>query len=334
MVLHGPEHFLHAERTAELREALEAAHGAVDVLQFDGKTAEPATVLDECRSLGLIAAHKLVIVDDADQFVKETSRAMVERYAQHPEPGATLLLRTAIWRKGKLDGLIEAVGVLKPCDYIDRDRLAIWARARASKRYLAEVSREIAEVLVARVGESMGRVDTELQKLALAARSATNPPIPQEEPVTITEELVNQMVPLSREESAWAIQETLLSGDPELGIRQARELIEVSREPAVLVTFAMTDLARKTHAAAHALRAGGNPFALAGKLKIWGPSKDAVLDAARRIDPAKLHRLLATCIDTDRRQKSGYGDPARSVERLIVQFADVFGPGPRSPRGA
>ena len=51
------------------RKAVENAGNEVQVMRFDGVTAQPADVLDECRSLALLAPYKIVIVDDADQFI-------------------------------------------------------------------------------------------------------------------------------------------------------------------------------------------------------------------------------------------------------------------------
>ena len=45
-----------------LRGALEAEHGEVDTIQFDGQKASLADVLDELRSLALLQRHKLVVV--------------------------------------------------------------------------------------------------------------------------------------------------------------------------------------------------------------------------------------------------------------------------------
>ena len=98
VVLIGKELFLRSQYTSMLRSALEQAHGEIETFQFGGD-ADSAAVLDECRSFGLMAGHKLVIVDDADQFVRAETRPMIERYAQNPSEQATLVLRSAKWNK-------------------------------------------------------------------------------------------------------------------------------------------------------------------------------------------------------------------------------------------
>ncbi len=310
-VLHGPEVFLRQLRTQQLRDALSAAHGEIQTFYFDGQSARPADVLDECRSFGLMATHKLVIVDAADQFVKDTSRPLVERYAESPTDSATLLLRSDKWNKGKLDAMIEKVGAVIACEPLREDQASAWAVDRCAKRHDATISREAADLLVERLGSDLGRIDTELEKLATAAGPGA----------AITPALVAQFVGRSREDEVWGIQSTLLGGNAREILAHLRDVVEVSRQPPVLISFAFMELARKLHGASAAMRGGANPFALRGPLKLWGAMAEAIPAAARSVDPADAAALYARCVEADRRQKTGAGDPARTLETTGVRFA-------------
>jgi DNA polymerase-3 subunit delta len=313
VLLIGADSFIAGEHTAVLKEKLLAKHGEMDVLAFDGQNANLADVLDECRSFGLMQQHKMVVVDNADQFVKEEKRSLVERYAQDPSEGATLVLRATKWHKGKLDEMIEAVGTIVTCDEVDEPTAVNWAVKRAEKRHSAKLDLKAAQALVERVGTELGRIDCELAKLAVAG----------DKPGVITTELVAQFVGRSREEEVWGIQSTLVCGDAAQAVAHVRDLIEVSRQPTIMIFWAMTDLARKLHGAARGVRAGVNPFALAGTLKLWGPSKDIILRAAGRIDPNAAAELFDACVKADVRQKTGLGEPERSAEILAMKFAEV-----------
>jgi DNA polymerase III delta subunit len=133
VLLHGANTFLAAEYTTQLKDKLQAAHGALDVLHFDGKEHKLADVLDECRSFGLMQQHKMVVVDSAEELVKEDNRPLVERYAEQPTEGATLVLRATKWYKGKLDDKIAAVGIMVECGDIGEAMARTWAIRRALK---------------------------------------------------------------------------------------------------------------------------------------------------------------------------------------------------------
>jgi len=311
VLLHGPDAFLRAEHTAALVRALEATHGAVDVLHFDGNS-PAADVLDECRSFGLMAAHKAVVVDDADQLIKESTRPLFERYAGEPSEGATLILRASRWYKGKLDTLIEQHGAIVKCDAPDETQAAAWAIKRCAKRHNGVLQKDAAALLVERVGADLGRLDSELGKLSAAAGQS-----PCGDAVPIDRALVAEFVGVSREESAFAIQDALAHQDPEAALTNLRDAIERSRESPVLVSWACMDVARKLHALA---AAGREAPSVARTLKIWPMDRQqTLLRQAGRLGTARTLAMLEAAVAADHAQKSGLGrDPMRTLERLAV----------------
>ncbi|TVQ61992.1 MAG: DNA polymerase III subunit delta [Phycisphaerales bacterium] len=312
VVLHGPDAFLRAEHSAALVRVLEQSHGAVDVLHFAGGSSEAADVLDECRSFGLMATHKVVMVDDADQLIKEESRERFERYAAKPSEGATLVLRSSRWHKGKLDGLIEAVGVLVKCEAPGEAQAVAWAIKRCAKRHGGVLTREAAELLVERVGVDLGRLHSELGKLAAAAGLS-----PCGDAVPIDRALVAEFVGVSREESAFAIQDAVARRSAPEALTNLRDAVERSRESPVLVSWACMDVARKLHALACA---GRGATELAQAMRIWPADRQrALVQQAGRLGPAKTLAMLEAAVAGDHAQKSGLGrDPMRTLERLAV----------------
>lgn len=314
-VLHGPDEYLRTLRTDSLREAMVAAHGEVEVLRFDGVSASVADVLDECRSMGLMQQQKLVIVDEADQFVKEDARPLIERYAQAPAEQATLVLRSSRWNKGKLDTLIEAVGAIIKCDPLTQPKAIGWAIARARKRHEVDLDERAAELLVLRVGTMLGRLDSEVQKLAVAAKAAGK--------AAVDLDLVEQMVEPTAEEQAWKVQDRVLAGDPEEAVAIIRTALGPWRCDPVPVSWALVDLARKLHAAAALAEAGARPWDIGKELKLWGPTKDPILDLAARAGRNRCAALFDEAIATDRALKSGAPDEQRALENLAIRFASL-----------
>ena len=310
-----------------LREKLVEKLGEIETVAFDGATAKVADVLDECRSFGLMQTHKLVVVDNAEQLVKGENRPVVERYAQAPCDQATLVLRAGgKWSKGKLDAMIEAVGEIKECGDVDPGVAHAWAIKRATKRHHAQLAPDAADLLIERVGPDLGRLDSELGKLAAAAAG-------KDGTADITRALVVELVGKTREEEAWDLQSTLLAGSTEAALRQLGVVLGVSRQPPQLVGFAYLDLARKLHGAAVGARRGENSWKLAQVLKLWGPSKDAILDAGKRLDPKGTARLLADAVESDWRQKTGQADPERALEMLTIKITGLTDGGrSRTPR--
>lgn len=310
-VFFGKDAFLRADYTRLLREKLEAAHGEVETVHFDGSRDALADVLDECRSFGLMQQHKLVVLEGADLLVKGETRPLLERYVAHAPEGATLVLRCDTWHAGNVDKQIAATGgeVCK-CEGMDPMAAAAWAVSRAKEFHGAELERDAAQLLADRVGDT-GRIDSELAKLALNAEKGR-----------ITRAMVSAAVGATREEEVWSIQEMILSAGPEELLTRLRAILENTKQDQSVVTmWACMDLCRKLHIASRALREGQSPQAVAGTLKLWGPSRDMLLGAAKRMQPAAAARLLSLAVDTDRKSKSGLGQTDRLLERLTLQIA-------------
>lgn len=335
MIVAGPERFLHLEHTREIREALRAAHGDVDVVTFAGGSSRVADILDECRSMGLMVTHKLVIVDEADELLKikgegdddeaapaaaggtRTARELLEAYCAAPESAATLLLRAAVWRKGKLDAAVEkAGGRFIECPELTDLAAMKWAAGRAG-HYGVTLGPDAATALVQTLGTDLGRLDSELGKLALvlAARG--------QDRGAISAALVHELVGESREDEVWTLQSGLLSGDASAALKNLHSALEVARHNPVLVGIAYIDLCRKLDGLARGLAAGENERALMGRLKIWNGA-DRLIPAARTLRPAGTARLFKAAVEADVKQKTGQGDPVRLLEGLTVEVCSAL----------
>ncbi|MFG0247053.1 MAG: DNA polymerase III subunit delta [Phycisphaerales bacterium JB052] len=316
VVLAGKELFLRGQYTSMLRSALESAHGEIETFKFEGESVEIASVLDECRSFGLMSSHKLVIVDDADKFVNEHTRPMLARYADDPSEQATLLLRANTWRPGNLDKSIAKCGVVVKCDQIDPGMAIKWTQARAQRAYQSSIGPREASLLVERLGADLGKIDAELGKLATAAGQTEGKPNP------ISEGLILEMVALTREEdSPWVIQEPLLSGDPEYTLQRLRIVLENSgKGQHVPVSYACIDLARKIVGVCEGAASGQNLNTVAKDLKLWGPGRDAIMRLSKRVSPQRARELLDASVRADMSIKRS-ADPVRTLEVLALRFA-------------
>lgn len=338
-VLHGDERFLILDLTRVLANALKAKHGEVDTRVFNGASASPAEILDECRSMGLMMQHKLIIVDEADALLKnadddddapskapargigqKSARELMESYAASPENGATLVLRAGTWRKGKLDAVIErSGGVIIECESLSDADAARWAIDRAKAIHDVTLEPAAAQRLIDALGPELARLDSELAKLSLALAAGAE----GKNGTSITPQLVASMVGESREEEVWGLQRSLLSGDTARALTDLQHALDISRHNPVLVGIAYLDLCRKLDGVTRGMAAKENPFALKGRLKIWN-GFDELVGAAKNLRPAQTAALFQAAVSADVRMKTGQGDQVRILETLTVQIASAL----------
>jgi len=321
VVLHGKDAFLRLERGRQLEAALQERFGGVDRMDLDGTNAALADVLDNLRTPGLFAGHKLVVLENAEAFMgAEDRRRAMERYAENPCAEATLLMRCASgWRPGNFDKLVAKVGAVIKCDSPTPMEAVKWCAARSLRRHQAEMEPAAAELLVEKLGPDLGRLDAELGKLAAAAAR------PGAGTTKVTRAIVQEFTGLSREEQAWEIQGPVLEGKADAALIKLDELLRVSRVPEVMIGWSLVDLARKVHDASCLLSQGESEGAVAKALKLWGPASSSVVRAGRRIKPAAAARLFRMAVETDRATKNGTApEPARAFEGLMVQLAEAL----------
>jgi DNA polymerase-3 subunit delta len=321
VVLHGKDAFLRLERGRQLESSLQERFGGVDRMDLDGTNAALADVLDNLRTPGLFAGHKLVVLENAEAFMgAEDRRRAMERYAENPCVEATLLMRCASgWRPGNFDKLVAKVGAVIKCDSPTPMEAVKWCAARSLRRHQAEMEPAAAELLVEKLGPDLGRLDAELGKLAAAAAR------PGAGTTRVTRAIVQEFTGLSREEQAWEIQGPVLEGKADAALIKLDELLRVSRVPEVMIGWSLVDLARKVHDASCLLSQGESEGAVAKALKLWGPASSSVVRAGRRIKPAAAARLFRMAVETDRATKNGTApEPARAFEGLMVQLAEAL----------
>jgi DNA polymerase-3 subunit delta len=320
LVLHGPEQMVMAEHMDTLKAAITKAHGEFETFRFDGKSATLADVFDELRGYSLMSTYKLVIVDEAEPFVK-AHRAALERYAESVVDHATLVLRTPAWNKGNLDKAIAKVGAVIKCEPPKPPEAARWLVERAMSHHESELKPNAASALVERVGPHLMLLDAELGKLAVMADpgSADNRSV-------IDLKLVEQAVGQSSDAKAWVMQEPLLSGmargSAKAPLEMIRELIDLAGHDPVPVMWAAMDLCRKLSVAWAMKAAGQSDQAIGKAMRLWGGQVRPFMDVVRKLDAASATRLLQASLRADARTKSGLGDARRNLEALCVALAD------------
>ncbi len=322
VIIKGPDAFLRQHYLERLSEALAKATGLdLNTIRFDGETAELADVLDECRSPGLLPVHKLVVVDNAAKFVRESTRSALEKYADVPDDRATLVLRTENWRPGRLDKAVEKVGKVMSCDAVGPQQAAQWATGRAKGFHRVMLKADAAQLLVDSVGVDLARRYVVLATLPTEAEARGG-----ELPAT-GRELVRTHVRATREaETPWPLQDEILSGDP----ARALAYIELwmgnaPRDQAVPAMWACVDLTRVLATAARMASTGTPEGAIAKKLKLWPAHRGgAGVRAARTLGPQQAARLHQRACEADAAIKRG-AHSRRTLETLCVEIASGLG---------
>lgn len=162
-VLSGTDELLRRQNRQSLVHRL-LGDEAAGLASFDAES-ELADVMDELRTVPLLASRRVVLVDPADDLVSSHADALA-KYLADPTPTATLLLAVDGWKSsGELGGLVAKLGEVISCNS-DASRLIQRITAAANERGKT-ISPAAARNLAAIVGNELALVESEVEKLSL-----------------------------------------------------------------------------------------------------------------------------------------------------------------------
>jgi len=301
----GSDAFVQLQKLKEILAQLPADAQRVDA---DGERAELSEVLDELRSFAMFGSGKLVVLRNADAFITRF-REQLEDYVAKPSDSATLILRLeSLPSNQRIYKAIAKVGVIEKCD--PPKDLAQWAIQHAKAAHGVGLAPDAARLLVDLVGQELGRIDTELAKLALATNGKTIQP-----------DDVAGGVAFQRERQMWDMTNELACGRTAEALRRWRQLIQMDSSTEFRAVTWLGMWLENVRKAIAMKKKGMQTFAIAQQLRIWpkdiqGPFFQTA-DALGERGAARATDLLA---DIDLRSKSGIGDAASNVERFILEI--------------
>lgn len=346
-VLYGDEPLLARDSLAEIDGRVLAGEDAeFSRISFSGdKGTNPQlewrTVVDELSTSALFGGgQRLVIIDNADDFVSR-SREQLENYAAKPSNSGVLVLIVRTWPSNtKLYKAIAASGLPIECKTPAEDQLPRWLMQRAEKKHQAKLTADAADQMLEIIGPELGRLDQELEKLALIALAesglAGNAAASKEKLPTISATMVSDNVGGWRAKTAWELSDKMNAGDTARALEQLGRLIESGEEPIALLAQVSSSL-RKYAAATRGAdlatlenrRIDLKSLLTEAGMKVWPAALQSAEIHLKQLTRPRGRQLLPWLLDADLALKgqSSSGHRARFVlEQLIVRLGRQTAP--------
>jgi len=318
-VVFGDESFLKLHSLARLREAvLGTDEGDFSLTTFEGPGAELRDVLGELATVAMFGDGKrLVVVDDADDFVSR-NRPKLEDYVARPAATGVLVLQLKSFPGNtRLYKAVVAGGMAIDCSAPRAAGLSRWLSTWAKQAHGVQLAPSAADVLIELVGAEMGLLDQELAKLALSSGADKK----------VTAEMVHQLAGGWRTRTAWEMLDAALAGDVRGAMQQLDRLVAAGESPVGLLGQISASLRRFAAATRLVLQAeaAGRRIALRGALEQAGFRSFVLQKAERQLRHLGRRRggqLYRWLLQADLDLKGASALPPRLIlERLIVRLA-------------
>jgi len=237
-ILSGEETFFQREALEELKRRVFGAEAGVkpppgSVSVLDGTTSAPAEVLDEVASLGFFAEAKLVVLENAKDFLKkrQVGPEFLERLRERAGLSVLVLITPGLDGRTAFARAADKMGVVVDCSRLSRRgptrELRTWLKQRAT-HYRLSLARGADDALIERAGVSLASLDQELLKLALyvAGRGPRG---------SVSASDVEALIDRNRTFLVYELTDAVARDNPPRGLRLAGELIEQGMAPEVLL---------------------------------------------------------------------------------------------------
>ncbi len=309
VVLAGQQaHFQHAV-LVRLRELVIADDDA-GLSRFAGKDVDFKTVIDELRTVSMWGDRRLVVVDEADDFVSD-HRAALEKYVDAPAKKSVLALQVKSWPKTtRLAKQLAKSGLDIECSELKGAALSKWLVDTARDAHQVTLQRDAAGLLIDLIGEELGMLAQELDKLATFVGAKQ----------IITAEAVRGLVGGWRTETTWVMTDGVRDGHLAEALHALDQLLDAGEAPLKLlggIGFVFRKLAYATELA----RSMPLPQALkdAG---VFPRDVTAAEQYLRRLGRVKAERVLHMLVSTDSGLKGSNALPDRvQMELLLVRLS-------------
>ena len=285
---------------------------------FSGKETEMKTVRDELRTLSMWGERRVVIVENADEFVTE-NRSALEKYCQTPAKKSLLILDVkSLPKNTRLFKSIQKSGLVVECTELKGAALKKWIRETAGSQHDRQNSPEAVTLLIELVGNSLGLLSQELAKLAAYVGD-----LPE-----IDQQAVRRLVGGWKAETTWAMTNAVRDGDLDLALFHLDRLLGSGESP-FRILGGVSSVFRKFATATEIARQGTPLQSALQKAGVFPNDVSSSAGYLRRIGRPRAEQISGWLLEADASLKGGSRIALRlQVEMLLVRLSCVAQPGP------
>lgn len=305
VVLSGGERSLKVDALAALMPIV-GGDGSDDSMatKFDSEDLEWKTVRDELLTVSMFGDRRVVLVENAEDFVSE-NRAALERYLEKPSQKSLLVLDVGSFPKNtKLFKAVDKLGLLIECTELQGAELTRWIQATVKERSGKQITRDAAMLLPELAGLHLGLLEQEIDKVA--AYAGERPQIDSED--------VRKVVGGWKAETTWVMLDALRDGNLGFALTNLDKLLASGEHPIKLlggIAFNFRKLAIATE-----LSRQGMPLSAALKQAGVFPYQiSAAENYLRRVGRPHAEQISRWLLETDLNLKGG----ARTSDRLLLE---------------
>jgi len=272
--------------------------------------------LGSAEQMPMVAARRVVKITDVivsatgtkDNLKEEDEDALAAYLNRPAETSVVIFVANELDKRRKISKLLLEKSSAVEFKALEDADLISWAKTKL-KDLNAEADDRALRHLVGLVGNNVRRLTNEIEKLAVAA-------LPD---ALITIELVESLVPNSREISNFDLTDSLLAKNKTRSLQILKKVMDDGAEPLMLLGLIASNF-RRLYMSKELMREGVERREVARIMKLPYSKQEDFLATARRIETEKLTRIMRRISETDVAIKTSIGGGGTAGSRLQIEM--------------
>jgi DNA polymerase III subunit delta len=279
--------------------------------KFAGKDVDMKSVRDELLTVSMWGDRRIVIVEDASDFVT-ANRAALEKYCEKPAKKGLLVLDIKSMPKNtRLFKIVDASGLIIECSELKGAALNLWVKDTLKTEYQKTMAPDAVALLQQLAGTGLSQLEQELSKLASYVGEQSS----------IDAEAVRRLVGGWKAETTWAMTDSVRDGRVAEALTALDKLL-VSGESPYRILGGISFVFRKYSLATELSRQGVQLKVAIGKAGIHPREVDQASGYLRRMGRPKAEQIANWLLNADTSLKGGSRLSDRGVlELLLLQLS-------------
>lgn len=279
--------------------------------RYTGNDVDMKTVRDELLTISMWGDRRVVVIDDASDFVT-ANRSALEKYAEKPGKKSVLILDVKTLAKNtRLYKIVNKSGLVAECSELKGAALAKWVQEAAQRSYEKKIDRNAVQLLIELAGSALGQLDQELSKLASYVGDLR----------TIDVEAVRRLVGGWKAETTWIMTDAVRDGRLGDAMTALDKLLNSGESP-YRILGGITYVFRKMSIATELSRTGVQLNAALKAAGAFPNEYDRAIRYLKRIGYPKAARIASWLLEAETGLKGGSRMPKRSqIELLLVRLS-------------
>ncbi|HEY8560744.1 MAG TPA: DNA polymerase III subunit delta [Pyrinomonadaceae bacterium] len=272
--------------------------------------------LAAAEQLPMIAARRVVRITEVrvsatggKDTLKEDFEQLLTAYLSRPsESSVVIFVADELDKRRKMSKvLLEKAAAVEFAKFTDQE-LVTWAR-KEIKDSGFDAEEKALHQLVGLVGDNLRKLANEIKKITTAA-------LPDK---IVTYELVEALVPNTREISNFDLTDQLFGKDRRKPLQTLKKILDDGAEPLMLLGLIAHNL-RRTLMAKELMNQGVERTEVVRVMKLHPKYHEDFLQTARRTDAHKLRRMLERIAATDLAIKTSKGGGGNAGARMQLEM--------------